>query len=58
MKITNNQIVNLAKIIIENNGNFSTINFKKLNLPFELFLKLSIMRKKDLLINCNKIINL
>ena len=57
-KITDKNISNLAKIIINNDGNFSTMDFKKLNLPFELFLKLSLISKKDLLNNCKNILNL
>ena len=56
-KITNKKIYKLSKVIIYKEGNFSNIDFNKLNLPFELFLKLSLMRKKDLLNNCYKIIN-
>jgi len=58
MKITDKNISNLAKIIIKNKGNFSTMDFKKLNLPFELFLNLSLISKKDLLNNCKNILNL
>ena len=57
-KITDKNISNLAKIIINNDGNFSTMDFKKLNLPFELFLNLSLISKKDLLNNCKNILNL
>jgi len=49
-------VLNLAKDIVKNNGSFSTMDCKKYGIPFEFFLQLSLLSKKNLLENCNKLI--
>jgi len=50
-------IIKLAKDILKNKGNFSNMDFKKHNLPFEYFLRLSLLSRENIINNCQKIIN-
>ena len=55
--MSNEDIVKLAKDIIKNEGNFSNMDFKKHNVPYEYFLRLSLLSRKNIIDNCKNIIN-
>jgi len=52
------QFKKLAQVIVDKKGNFSANDFKKLNIPFEIFLQMAQMDNNILVKNAEKVLKL